>query len=51
MRADVSRNSKTGGTGLGLAIVKQIISLHGGSIELITAPQKGCAFYITLPKV
>ncbi len=49
-RADVSRNSKTGGTGLGLAIVRQIICLHGGSISLQTAPQRGCAFYITLPK-
>ena len=49
-RADASRNSKTGGTGLGLAIVRQIISLHGGNVILQTAPQMGCAFYITLPK-
>ncbi len=50
VRADAARNSKTGGTGLGLAIVKQIITLHGGSIHLQTAPGKGCTFFITIPK-
>jgi signal transduction histidine kinase len=50
VRADASRNSKTGGTGLGLAIVRQIITLHGGSVSLKTSLQQGCAFYITLPK-
>ncbi|WP_432407868.1 ATP-binding protein [Wukongibacter sp. M2B1] len=30
VRADNSRNSKTGGTSLGLAISKGIIKIHGG---------------------
>lgn len=50
VRADAARNSKTGGTGLGLSIVRQIIALHGGSISLETSPQKGCTFFIMLPK-
>lgn len=51
IRADSSRNSKTGGTGLGLAIVEKIVSAHGGSILLKTDLNQGCEFIITLPKV
>lgn len=50
VRADVSRNSRTGGTGLGLAIVNKIVALHDGSICLHSSPGKGCSFLITLPK-
>ncbi|WP_165613146.1 sensor histidine kinase [Paramaledivibacter caminithermalis] len=50
VRADNSRNSKTGGTGLGLAISKEIIKIHGGGIELDTSYKDGCRFVITLPK-
>ncbi|MBI4823127.1 MAG: PAS domain-containing protein [Nitrospirae bacterium] len=40
--------TKEKGTGLGLAIVHRIISLHGGSIEVIDSPQ-GASFRIKLP--
>lgn len=50
VRADKSRNSKTGGSGLGLAIVQKIINAHHGSITLDTLPNKGCVFTIRLKK-
>ncbi|MCT4509536.1 MAG: HAMP domain-containing histidine kinase [Tepidibacter sp.] len=49
VRADSSRNSKTGGTGLGLAITKAIIKKHGGDINLDTNVGKGCRFIISIP--
>lgn len=50
VRSDKSRNSKTGGSGLGLAITSKIIRAHNGSIELDTAPGKGCRFIVRLKK-
>ncbi|WP_432662248.1 HAMP domain-containing sensor histidine kinase [Wukongibacter baidiensis] len=50
VRADVSRNSKTGGTGLGLGITKAIIEMHGGTIHLDTSYLDGCRFVISIPK-
>ncbi|WFD10159.1 HAMP domain-containing sensor histidine kinase [Tepidibacter hydrothermalis] len=49
VRADSSRNSKTGGTGLGLAITRAIIKKHGGDIYLDPYVDKGCKFIITIP--
>lgn len=46
-RGDSSRSSK--GTGLGLAIVKNIISLHGGSVD-VRNTDLGVAFRFTLKK-
>ena len=37
------------GTGLGLAIVKQIISEHGGQIEVLSSPGSGTTLIIGLP--
>lgn len=51
VRADEARNPQTGGTGLGLAIVKKIVEAHGGSVQLQTAPGKGCAFLLLIPKI
>jgi len=43
--------NKSPGSGLGLGIVQQIVKLHKGNIELLTAPEgKGLEIKITLPK-
>ncbi len=49
VRADSSRNSKTGGTGLGLAITRAIIKKHGGNIYLDPYVDKGCRFIMSIP--
>ena len=36
------------GTGLGMSITKTIVDLMGGTIDLITAPGKGCEFIVRL---
>ena len=36
------------GTGLGMAITKSIVDMMGGTIEVITAPQKGTTFVINI---
>lgn len=51
VRADDSRNSKTGGSGLGLSIAKKIAEAHGGDLVLLPGRQKGAAFRITIPTI
>lgn len=41
---------EAGGSGIGLYLCKQIVALHGGTIEVDSAPGKGTAFTITLPR-
>jgi two-component system OmpR family sensor kinase len=48
-RADQARTRATGGTGLGLAIVSALVSAHGGSVSVDTAPGRGATFRIVLP--
>lgn len=51
VRADDSRNSKTGGSGLGLSIAKRIAEAHGGDLTLLSDVKKGSAFRITLSTI
>ena len=48
-RVEASRAREGGGTGLGLAIVKHIAIVHGGSIEVASAPSRGSVFTLRLP--
>jgi two-component system, OmpR family, sensor kinase len=48
-RADAARNRSSGGTGLGLAIVAGLVSAHGGTVSLRTAPGTGANFQVKLP--
>lgn len=40
----------TGGTGLGMAIAHEIVSAHGGTIELVSSGDGGSHFRLTLPQ-
>jgi two-component system OmpR family sensor kinase len=49
-RADPARSrSRSGGAGLGLAIVWSLVTAHGGTVEMDTAPGKGATVRIRLP--
>lgn len=46
---DSALNRQYGGTGLGLALVRRLAELHGGRIEVQSAPGNGSRFTIVLP--
>jgi len=50
-RLHSSRSRDTGGTGLGLAIVRDIVTMHGGTVELTDRPDgtAGLRAVVTLP--
>jgi two-component system sensor histidine kinase SenX3 len=46
-----AEQSGEAGTGIGLSIVEQIVSQHGGSIDVVSSPGKGSCFTLVLPKI
>jgi signal transduction histidine kinase len=44
-----AQESGISGTGIGLSIVEQIVSHHGGKIEVTSEPGKGSCFTVVLP--
>ena len=48
---DGTATRNVGGTGLGLHIARELVSLHGGGIEIGDAPEGGALFVVELPVV
>jgi signal transduction histidine kinase len=48
-RTRKAENSGEAGTGIGLSIVEQIVTHHGGRIEVTSSPGVGSTFMIVLP--
>ncbi|TGL63593.1 ATP-binding protein [Leptospira sarikeiensis] len=49
VQADSSVARKFGGSGLGLTISKKLVELMGGSIRILSTPEKGSKFSFLLP--
>jgi signal transduction histidine kinase len=48
-RTRTAEASGEAGTGIGLSIVDQIVTHHGGRIEVASQPGKGSCFTLVLP--
>ena len=49
VRGEAGLTQRVSGSGLGLAISKSLVELHGGSLDLDSAPGRGSTFRIVLP--
>ena len=48
-QADSSRSGGENGVGLGLPMVRYIVTAHGGTVSVKSAPGQGSTFFFTLP--
>lgn len=48
-QVDKTRDEQLGGTGIGLALTRRLVELHRGEIGVESEPEKGSAFWFTLP--
>ncbi|WP_374165783.1 two-component regulator propeller domain-containing protein [Arcticibacter sp. MXS-1] len=48
-QSDVPGSIVNQGSGIGLAITKEFVNLHGGTIRVMSEPDKGSCFVVTLP--
>jgi signal transduction histidine kinase len=49
-RADPARSPDREGAGLGLSLVRWIAEHHGGAVSVVSAPDAGTTFTVTLPR-
>jgi two-component system cell cycle sensor histidine kinase PleC len=49
-QGSLAHETAEGGTGLGLPIVQNLVQLHGGTFELLSALRKGTEARVTLPR-
>jgi two-component system phosphate regulon sensor histidine kinase PhoR len=48
-RVDPADSRQRGGTGLGLSISKHVVNRHRGGLEIVSTPNAGATFRVTLP--
>jgi len=51
MAVGASRRNPSRGLGLGLYISREIVSAHGGTIDVASSPDAGTTFTVRLPRV
>lgn len=49
-RRSAALRDQVAGSGLGLFVVRRLVEAHGGSVEVKTAPGRGSAFTVRLPR-
>jgi signal transduction histidine kinase len=49
-RAESVRGSSVHGTGLGLSISREIVVMHGGTIQVDSAPGRGTEVTVSIPR-